>query len=332
MSPGTPEGGADPMSMLTSYQNSAIIGTAVECGVANRLASGPADAATVARDCGLDLRATRALLGAMAALSLVSRSDDDTFSLTGTGEELVDGVDGSISQIVRKEWFFYRVWAELPSAMKDGHARIAPWRDRLRDDPDQALDFLRALDDLAKMFGSGMPELAGVSEPGRLLDVGGGAGSHSAYLAAAVEGLEPVVLDLPEVEPVLEERHPDLEFITGDMSDPRFGRPDGEQWDYVLLSNILHDNPPGECERIVAEAAGLLRRGGALLIYEWVIDEDRLNPPEVATFSVMMMVENEGGNTYTEADIADWCERAGLSQVSMKRGPGPIAALTAVKA
>ena len=330
MSPGAPDG-ADPMAMLTSYQHSAIIGTAVECGVANRLAEGSADSATVASDCKLDERATRALLGAMSALSLVERDQAGIFSLTETGRQLVDGAEGSISQIVRKEWFFYRVWSELPSAMRDGHARIASWRERLRDDPTQALDFLRALDDLAKMFGSGMPELAGVSRPGRLLDAGGGAGSHSAYLADAVEGIEPVVLDLPEVETVLRERHPELDFVTGDLSETRFGRPDGEEWDYVLLANILHDNPPEICGEIVSEAASLLKSGGELLIYEWVIDSDFISPPDVATFSVMMMVENEGGNTYTEAEIAGWCEAAGLEATRMNRGLGPIAALTAKK-
>ena len=34
-----------------------------------------------------------------------------------------------------KEWFFYQAWAGLPESVGDGHARIAPWRDRLAADP-----------------------------------------------------------------------------------------------------------------------------------------------------------------------------------------------------
>jgi hypothetical protein len=56
---------------------------------------------------------------------------------------------------------------------------------------------------LAARFGGELPGLAGLEGPGRLLDVGGGAGSHAAALAGAVPGLEATVLDLPAVEAVL---------------------------------------------------------------------------------------------------------------------------------
>ncbi|HJW36752.1 MAG TPA: hypothetical protein VJ769_08940, partial [Actinomycetes bacterium] len=70
---------------------------------------------------------------------------------------------------------FYRAWAGLPDSVRDGHARIPPWRERLAADPGRSLDFLRALDDLAARFGGELPALAGLAGPGRLLDVGGGA-------------------------------------------------------------------------------------------------------------------------------------------------------------
>jgi predicted TPR repeat methyltransferase len=230
-----------------------------------------------------------------------------------------------VAGIVAKEWFFYGGWAGLPQTIRDGHARIAPWRTRLAEDPGRSLAFLGALDDLGAMFGDELPSLADAPSRGRLLDVGGGSGVHAAALMAANPGLEAVVLDLKPVGALVRERHAEVGFLPGDLELPRFGRPEGERWDVVLVANILHDLPAEAARRIVAEAAGLLEEGGLLLAYEWILSESRDGPPDVAMFALMMMVENEGGAAYTASEIESWMAGAGLTAVETRRGGGPIA-------
>jgi SAM-dependent methyltransferase len=317
---------------FTSYQESALIGTAVEVGLPNLLYGSPHNLEGITAALGTDPRGTMGLLSGLVTFGLVKR-DGETFSLTANGELLADEHPDSIAMISRKEWFFYKLWASMPEAVRTGHTQTRAWRDRLENDPDQAHDFLRALDDLCRLYGGDLPELAGpLNTPSRLLDVGGGAGSHSANLAKANPGLEATVLDLPGAEPVLRERHPELAFVAGDIDQPRFGRPDGEEWDYVLVSNILHDHPAEENERIIREAAGLLAPGGTLVIYEWVIDEGRTSPPGVASFTPMMVIENEGGWTWTEEEIGAWLRAAGLDPQPISQGPGPIAVIRATRA
>jgi len=315
---------------FTSYQESALIGTAVELGLPNLLYGSPHNLEGITAALGTDPRGTMGLLSGLVAFGLVDRQDE-TFRLTANGELLADEHPDSIAMISRKEWFFYKLWVSMPEAVRTGHTQTRAWRDRLENDPDQAHDFLRALDDLCRLYGGDLPDLAALPSGGRLLDVGGGAGSHSANLVKAVDGLEATVLDLPGAEPVLKERHPELDFVAGDIDQARFGRPEGEEWDYVLISNILHDHPAEENERIVREAAGLLAPGGTLVIYEWVIDEGRTSPPGVASFTPMMVIENEGGWTWTEKEISAWLEAAGLAPQPISQGPGSIAVIKASK-
>lgn len=325
MSPAAPTSApVDCLGLLTAYQHSAILAAAVRTGVADAIAYGPRHAEEIAAERGLHAPSVRKLLGAMVALGLAVR-EGDGHRLADGAAELASDHPRTLATIVEKEWFFYKAWSGLEDAVRDGHARIAPWRERLARDPGQSERFLGALDDLAARFGGGLPALAGLERGGRLLDVGGGAGSHVANLVAAVPGLEGTVLDLPAVERVARVRHPELPFVAGDLELPRFGRPDGESWDVVLLANILHDHPAEECRRLVAEAAGLLAPGGTLLLYEWVLDEDRDGPPDVALFAVMMLVENEGGAAYTAGELSGWLEEVGLQGVEVRSGAGPIA-------
>ncbi|MCO5314843.1 MAG: methyltransferase domain-containing protein [Solirubrobacterales bacterium] len=316
------------VDQITDYQKSALIGTAVELGLPNELHEKTATLAELTGVLGTDSRGTMGLLSGLVEFGLVER-DGDRFGLTAAGAMLADEHPDTVAWIARKEWFFYKLWAAMPEAVRTGHTQTGAWRDRLENDPAQAHDFLRALDDLCRLYGGGLPDLAGLEKGGRLLDIGGGAGSHSANLVKAVDGLEATVLDLPGAEPVLRERHPEIGFVAGDFDLPRFGRPEGELWDYVLVSNILHDNPAERNARIIAEAASLLAPGGSLVIYEWVIDEGRTSPPGVASFTPMMVIENEGGWTWTEAEIGEWIEAAGLRARPMNRGQGPIAAIRA---
>jgi hypothetical protein len=246
----------NPLDLVTAYQQSAVVAAACASGVADAIATEPRTPEAVAAACGTSPRATRALLGGLVALGLAGHGPAG-YALSADGAPLASDHHESVALIVAKEWFFYQAWAGLPESVGDGHARIAPWRDRLAADPGRSLDFLRALDDLAARFGGELPGLAGLKGPGRLLDVGGGAGSHAAALTRAVPGLEATVLDLPAVEPVLHERHPELTFLAGDLDRPRFGRPPAERWDVVLLANVLHDHPAGRCQAIVAPIAVL---------------------------------------------------------------------------
>lgn len=332
MSPGVgpAQPGAGAIDLLTAYQQSAIVAAACKTGVADALHAEPAGAEQTAARAGTDPRATRALLNAMVVLGLAER-DGGKFSLTSEGAPLALAAPDSIASIVNKEWFFYGVWRELPEAIADGHARITPWTDRLENDTETAHGFLRALDDLASRFGGELPGLAALDPGTRLLDAGGGSGSHSAALVAAVNGIEATVLDLPAVEPVLRERHPELTFVRGDLREPRFGRPAEESWDAVLLGNVIHDQDPETARSTISEAAGLLRPGGRLVLYEWVLEDSRDRPETVALFALMMLVENEGGNAYTEQEFRDWLQDAGLETAEIRRGGGPICVVTAVK-
>ena len=226
--------------------------------------------------------------------------EGETFSLTANGE-LRRRAPRLGRHDARKEWFFHKLWAEMPAAVRTGHPRPAPGVSDSRTTPIgptiSSAPSMTSAASTAAIRRAGRP----AAKPARrLLDVGGGAGS-----AFGQPGPSPKAFR-QRFSTCRGPSRSSGNAIRSSTSSPvtstcPFRPAGGGQWDYVLVSNILHDHPAAENERIIREAAGLLAPGGSLVIYEWVIDEGRTSPPGVASFTPMMVIENEGGWTWTES-------------------------------
>jgi len=55
--------------------------------------------------------------------------------------------------------------------------------------------------------------------------------------------------------------------------------------------------------------------GGRIVIRDHVMEPDRTEPKDGAIFAVNMLVNTEGGSTYTYDEIRSWLEEAGFANV-----------------
>jgi hypothetical protein len=55
--------------------------------------------------------------------------------------------------------------------------------------------------------------------------------------------------------------------------------------------------------------------GGRIVIRDHVMEPDRTEPRDGAIFAVNMLVNTEGGSTYTYEEIRNWLETAGFANV-----------------
>ena len=317
------------LDMLTQYQAPAILMTAHKLGVFRELGTGSATADELADRLGMPGRSLGILLRGCVALGLLSVE-------TGTGvpsyrcsefaaETLVPGAPGYLGRLVDKEAFFYQAWGELTGCVRTGRAALEPIQVRARENPETTRNFLTALDDIAALFGGHFATHVDLGSHRRLLDVGGGVGSYAIALAEKQPDLQVTILELPEVVPWardfvadagLEER---ISVEEHDFLVDRF--PDG--YDVVLLSNVFHDQPPTINQGLLAKAYEALADDGQVIVFEFLLEPDRLTPFGAALFAVMMLVENQGGNVYTVPEIESWLVGAGFRDVATRRLPEP---------
>jgi hypothetical protein len=96
-------------------------------------------------------------------------------------------------------------------------------------------------------------------------------------------------------------------FTAGD-----FFRDPVPEADVVVFGHVLHDWSPEQRNTLVRLAYPAVRPGGALVVYDQMIDDDRRDPQKLLQ-SLNVRLVRSGGSEYTVADLRGWAEGAGFT-------------------
>ena len=80
-----------------------------------------------------------------------------------------------------------------------------------------------------------------------------------------------------------------------------------------------------------AKAFEALPSGGALIVFEALIDDDRRQNAFGLLMSLNMLIETPGGFDYTGADCTGWMSEAGFSQTRAEHLIGPDSMVIGIK-
>jgi len=304
-----------------------VAGTALELGIVDALASGPAAPADLAARLELSGRGTGILLGALETLGLV-REEDGAVRLTGVGRaRLVARDTPDFEGDALRFWLAnLRRWTGgLADAVRTGEPAVGE-EDRL---PEGIPAFMAAMankrpaliDAVVRACLDRVPDAASV------LDLGGGPGTFSRGFAK--RGLRATLFDRPEVVEHVREAYglaedPAVELRAGDFGE---ALPEGT-FDIVLLANITHIYGPEANARLLERAAGSVAPGGLLAILDFVRGE----APFASLFAVTMLLNSRhGGRTYDRAAYERWLAAAGLADVRLRAVDGERHLIGAVR-
>ena len=156
------------------------------------------------------------------------------------------------------------------------------------------------------------------------VDVGTAQGDLAAQVALAHPHLSGTGFDLAEVGPIFEdyirrnniaER---LKFTAGDFFNSAIPKAD-----VVMMGHILHDWDLAQKKALIRKAYDALPTGGAFIVYEAIIDDDRRRNAFGLLMSLNMLIETPGGFDYTGADCIGWMKEAGFKEARVEHLVGP---------
>ncbi|MGP8069671.1 MAG: methyltransferase [Candidatus Bathyarchaeia archaeon] len=306
----------DVMTAARAFMRSRIILTAAELDLFSIIQDSPTTAEKIADRFSFNPRALERVLDCLVTFGLLQKNEG-AYSLTHEGAPYSSKHSASELPMLLHMSHLWDSWSDLTEVVKNG-----PGSERK---PPKQMDSRRAFIGAMHVTGRSLSEeIAGslnLKGYRKLLDIGGGSGTYTIALLNHNPQLQAILFDLKEVIPMARERLSSeglldrVELIIGDFYSDDL--PGG--CDLALLSAIIHQNSRQQNLKLFVKAYRSLEAGGMLLIRDHIMDERRTYPPAGALFAINMLVNTQGGDTYTFHEVAQDLKEAGFTDVKLLR-------------
>jgi hypothetical protein len=165
-----------------------------------------------------------------------------------------------------------------------------------------------------------------------LTDAGGSAGMLSLMVAKHQAHMNCVTFDLPPVETIANETIQKFQLTdrvktaSGDFFNDSIPHAD-----IIVMGNILHDWDEPTKLVLMKKAYDALPTGGAFVVIENIIDDDRRQNVFGMMVSLNMLIETGTGFDYTFSDFNKWAKMTGFNSTKLLPLAGPTSAAIAYK-
>jgi hypothetical protein len=312
--------------------------SAVEMEVFTELAKHPEDLQRLSGRIGLHPRSARDFLDTLVALGFLERRDG-VYSNTPSTDLFLDkhkpSYIGGILEMANKR--LYPHWSHLTVALRTGErqnemAGESEIFTALYADPARLKGFLRAMTGVSHGANLLIASQFPWEKYKSVVDCGTAQGDLIVQVALKNPHLSCVGYDLAEVAPIFEE-YVEENGLIGRVAfrEGNFFNEPLPSADVIMMGHILHDWDLEEKRTLIRKAYDALPSGGALIVYEAIIDDDRSKNAFGLLMSLNMLIETAGGFDYTGADCAGWMGEAGFRETRVEHLVGPDSMVVGIK-
>jgi len=313
--------------------------SAVEMEVFTELAKHPEDRDTLTGRLGLHPRSAHDFFDSLVALGFLERNDG-VYSNTPSTELFLDKKKptyiGGMLEMANQR--LYGHWNKLTPALRTGQMQGEAGPNATENfaalyaDPARLKSFLKAMTGVSRGANMAIAAKFPWAKYRTVVDAGPAQGDLLVQVALKNTHLLGIGFDLPEVGPIFEEYieanslSARVQFQPGSFfTDPI---PNAE---VVMMGHILHDWDLEQKRMLISKAYDALPKGGALMVYEALIDDERRKNAFGLLMSLNMLVETVGGFDYTGADCIGWMKDAGFSEAHVEHLVGPDSMVIGIK-
>jgi hypothetical protein len=327
------------LSLGLAFWGSKTLLSAVEIGLFSELAKGSLDLETLSERLMLHSRSARDFLDALVALGMLER-DGDQYVNTPETDLFLDRTKpsyiGGILEMANAR--LYPFWGSLTEALRNGQPQNEAkggeedFFAAIYADPGRLKGFMEAMTGISLGAAIAIANKFSWEHYETFVDVGTAQGGLPVQVALAHDHLSGGGFDLPPVGPIFEEYVDShglgdrLRFYPGDFFENPLPAAD-----VLVMGRILHDWDLEGKKTLLAKAYEALPEGGALIVYDTIIDDERRENAFGLLMSLNMLIETAGGFDYTGADCSAWMREAGFQETYVEHLVGPDSMVVGIK-
>jgi hypothetical protein len=325
------------LELSDAFRKAKVLLSAVELRVFTVLSDGDLDLEALRMKTSVAERGARDFFDALVALDLLQRDNDGRY---GNTTETALYLDANKRTYIGQELIYfsermYPHWNSLTPALRSGKPqgdKTADYWQSLYADQALSKKFAAGMTGGSRLAAQSIAEIFAWRNFRTFADIGTAEGCLPVEIAHAHSHLEGVGFDLPQVRPTFDQyvrqhrlQHR-LKFCPGNfLSDPL------PPADILVMGRILHNWDLPTKKMLLGKAYEAVATGGALLVYERLIDDDRRSNVAGLLASLHMLIMTEGGFDFTAADCIDWMREAGFRDSEVHRLQGDKSMIVGLK-
>ncbi|MCK0157656.1 acetylserotonin O-methyltransferase [Cellulophaga sp. F20128] len=317
--------------------------TAVNLGLFTHLAKAGLTGQSIKEKLGLHTRGLYDFLDTLVALGFLKRTGIKETAVYNNAEDADLFLDknkpsyiGGMLEMANNR--LYPFWNNLEEGLKTGKPQNetktgnAPIFEAIYADQSRLREFLSAMGGIQIANFQMLSKVFDFKDYHTLCDAGGAGGYLAAQVAINNKHMRCITFDLPPVEPVARENINRMglsDRVTVQSGD--FLTEDLPKADVITMGNVLHDWGTKEKKALIKKAYKALPQGGALVVIENIIDDNRSENAFGLMMSLNMNIETSEGFDFSAADFNGWARECGFTQTSIIPLTGPSSAVIAIK-
>jgi ubiquinone/menaquinone biosynthesis C-methylase UbiE len=322
---------------LNAYQRSGALHAAIELDLFTAIAEGNTSARMIAERIKASIKGTRVLCDYLTVMGFLNKQRDD-YSLGSDASVFLNrhspAYIGSISRFLGNVEGL-EAFKDIAAIVRKGGTVMGQEGMESAENP-VWVEFARSMAPLTTIPAQLIADLIGAKDGSKwkVLDIAAGHGIFGITIAKNNPNAEIVALDWASVLEVAEEN-----ARSAGLAD-RFRKIPGSAFEVdfesgyniVLITNFLHHFDIATNEGLLRKVYAAMAPGGRTVTVDFIPNEDRVTPPQDATFSLMMLGATAGGDAYTFSEYDRMFRSAGFSRNELRElAPSPQRVIVSYK-